>query len=280
MGSRLSRRARGVRLDGARVLVTGASSGIGRALAVELAGHGARLAVVARREEKLRELADGIGAAGCPVPLVLPADLSERGVAAGLASAVLEGLGGIDVLVNNAGVGTVEAQARLGDGAEVRAAFETNFWAPVALTAALLPSMLQAGRGAIVNVTSTVQAVPLPFCGYYGAGKAALAQATRSLRHELRGTPVEVLEVVPGSTDTALRDIDLLPWRGAPPRVLPPVRPEAVATAIVRALRRGDRRLVYPATSLLPLELPVVGRLVAALGARRIDSAAALRGVV
>ncbi|MGI5162968.1 SDR family NAD(P)-dependent oxidoreductase [Spirillospora sp. CA-253888] len=272
-------RSRGVRLDGSRILVTGASSGIGRALAVALAERGARLAVTARREARLRELADLIGASGRPVPLVLPADLSERGAAAALAATALDGLGGVDVLVNNAGVGTVEAQARLGDADEVRAAFETNFWAPVALTAALLPSMLQAGRGTVVNVTSTVQAVPLPFLGYYAAGKAALAQATRSLRNELRETPVGVLEVVPGSTDTALRDTGLLPWRGTPPRVLPPVRPEAVAAATVRALRRGDRRLAYPATSLLPLELPVVGRLVAALGARRLDGAAMLRGI-
>ncbi|MFI6519209.1 SDR family NAD(P)-dependent oxidoreductase [Spirillospora sp. NPDC050679] len=273
-------RSRGVRLDGSRILVTGASSGIGRALAVALAERGARLAITARREERLQGLADGIGAAGHPVPLVLPADLSERGAAAALAATALNGLGGVDVLVNNAGVGTVGAQAPLGDADEVRAAFETNFWTPVALTAAVLPSMLRAGRGTVVNVTSTVQVVPLPFLGYYAAGKAALAQATRSLRHELRGTPVGVLEVVPGSTDTALRDIDLLPWRDAPPRVLPPVRPEAVAAATVRALRRGDRRLVYPATSLLPLEMPALGRLVAALGARRIDGSTALRETV
>ncbi|WP_235828586.1 SDR family NAD(P)-dependent oxidoreductase [Actinomadura rubteroloni] len=260
-------------LGGRRVVVTGASSGIGRALAIGLARRGARLAVTARREELLRELAAEITGAGGPAPEVLTADLSHPGVAADLAARCVAALGGVDVLINNAGVGSVGGLAVHADDAEARAWLETNFWSPLALTSALLPGMLDAGRGTIVNVTSTVQAVPLPLLGYYGATKAALAQATRSLRHELRHTPITVIEVVPGSTDTALRDIDHLPWRGGtPPRTFPPVRPEAVAAAITRALESGKDRVVHPSYSLLPLELPLIGRLVAALGARRIDT--------
>ncbi|MQY03541.1 SDR family NAD(P)-dependent oxidoreductase [Actinomadura macrotermitis] len=263
-------------LRGRRIVLTGASSGIGRALAVALARRGAELAVTARREPLLRELATEITGAGGPAPHILPADLSRPGAAAGLAAQARDALGGADILINNAGVPATGSVAAHGDDAEARAWFETNLWTPLALTAALLPALRAADRGVIVNVTSTLQAVPLPMAGYYGAAKSALAQATRSLRHELRDTRIQVVEVVPGSTDTALRDLDRLPWRsGRPPRTLPPTTPEAVAAAVVRALETGRARVVHPSYSRLPLELPAVGRLVAALAARRIDTAGA-----
>ncbi|MBO2449607.1 SDR family NAD(P)-dependent oxidoreductase [Actinomadura barringtoniae] len=247
-------------LRGSRILLTGASSGIGRALAIALAGHGARVAVSARREPELRKL---------PAEHVLPADLSIRGAAATLAERAAHAMGGIDILINNAGVSVIAPQSDLGDDDEARASFETNFWTPLALARAALPAM--PGNGTIVNVTSTVQSVPLPLLGYYAASKSALAQATRALRHELRHTDIRVLEIVPGSTDTPLRDIDLLPWRGGkPPRTFPPVPPESVAAATIKALRKNKQRMVHPAYSLAPLELPVIGRLVASIAARRI----------
>jgi uncharacterized protein len=147
----------------------------------------------------------------------------------------------------------------------------------LALIAVVLPSMLAAGAGTVVNVTSTVQAVPLPLLGYYAASKSALAQATRSLRLELAETPIKVVEVVPGSTDTALRDIDELPWKAGPPRTLPPVSPQSTAAAVVRGLERGARRVVYPSYSLVPLELPAIGRMIATLGGRRVDTRCALQ---
>jgi hypothetical protein len=98
---------------------------------------------------------------------------------------------------------------------------EINFWAPLALTSALAPGMREAGHGTVVNVTSTMQTVPVPFVGYYCASKAALAVATRSLRLELRDSGIHVLEVVPGSTDTPLRDLERLPWRNRPIAALP-----------------------------------------------------------
>ncbi len=184
--------------------------------------------------------------------------------------------GGIDVLVNNAGSSLTGAQTRIADSDAARSVFETNVWAPLALTAAVIPAMRAAGRGMIVNVTSTIQAVPIPLLGYYAASKSALAQATRSLRLELAGTPIRVLEVVPGGTDTALRDIDELPWKGTAPKTLPPISPEAMAAAMVRAISRGNNRLVHPAYSLLPVELPIVGRLVATLAGARVDTLGAL----
>jgi hypothetical protein len=83
-------------------------------------------------------------------------------------------------------------------------------------------------------------------------------------------------EVVPGATDTALRDIDELPWKTSPPKTLPPVSPQSSATAIVRGLKRGANRVVHPNYSLAPLELPALGGFIARFGARSVDTRGAL----
>jgi len=264
------------KLSGQRILVTGASSGIGRALAEQLAARGARLAIAARREPLLQELAAQIVAHGGAEPVVLSADLSQPGVASELAQTALNRLGRVDIVINNAGASLTGALSRFTDSEAARAIFETNLWSPLALGGALLPSMRAQGHGTIVNVTSTVQSVPLPLLGYYAASKSALAQATRSLRGELVGTGVRVLEVIPGGTDTALRDIDELPWKGTPPRTIPPTSADKVAAAIVRALQRRSDRVAYPPYVLLPIEVPAVGRFVAKVGGRKVDTASAL----
>lgn len=264
-------------LGGKRVVVTGASSGIGRALAGRLAGRGAVLVLAARREDLLVEVADEIANDGRARPTVIATDLSRPGAAEALGNDALAAFNGIvDVVINNAGANLTGPQSLLADSPPARAVFEVNLWSPLALAAAVVPAMNAANGGTIVNVTSTVQAVPLPLLGYYAASKAALAQATRSLRLELAETPIRVVEVIPGSTDTALRNIDELPWKAGPPPTLPPVSPESTADIIVRALQRGAERVVYPRYSLLPLEVPAVGRLVAAFGGRRVDTRSAL----
>lgn len=269
---------RGLDLDGARVLLTGASSGIGRALAVRLAAEGALLVVAARREELLHTLCDEIAAAGHQRPLPAPVDLSVPGAAELLAAATLDKFDRrIDLVINNAGASLIGAQTGIGDAATARAVYEVNFWSPLALTTALVPTMMARGKGTIVNVTSTMQAVPLPMLGYYGSSKSALAQATRALRLELAETPIRVVEVVPGATETAFRDIDELPWKTTPPKTLPPVSPQSSAAAIVRGLKRPAKRVVYPSYSLVPLEISAFGRLVARIGARRVDTTGARR---
>jgi short-subunit dehydrogenase len=267
-----------VDLENAQVLLTGASSGIGRALALALAEKGAVLVLAARRQELLDDVADEVAVAGHRRPVVVGTDLSKPGASAALAAQALAEFGGtVDIVINNAGASVTGAQALIADSDAARTLFEVNLWSPLALNAAVLPVMLDAGKGTIVNVTSTVQAVPMPLLGYYAASKAALAQATRSLRLELTNTPIRVMEVVPGSTDTPLRDIGELPWKAGPPPTLPPVSPTSTAAAIVAALERGANRLVYPAYSLIPLEVPAFGRLIAAVGGRRVDTHAALR---
>src|SRR5436305_1068286 len=146
-----------VQLREKRVLITGASSGIGWALAEAMAARGARLAVVARREERLRALAARIEAAGHVAPAIVVADLAQRGSAADVARQVTRALGDVDVLVNNAGGAVGGTQWRVGDGDEARDAFELNLWSPLALVAALVPRLRERGDGAVVNVTSLSQ---------------------------------------------------------------------------------------------------------------------------
>ena len=146
---------RGGRLEaGARVVLTGASSGIGAELARVFAARGARLAITARRRERLEALADELGE---PRALVFETDLSERGAAAELGREAEAALGGVDVLVNNAGGGVGGRIATVADRDEAREAFEVNYWSPLALVRALLPAMLERDAGMVVNVTSMAQ---------------------------------------------------------------------------------------------------------------------------
>ncbi|GAB09559.1 putative oxidoreductase [Gordonia araii NBRC 100433] len=229
-------------LDGRRILVTGASSGIGRALAVELANRGARLAVAARSTDKLEELAAQIHAE------VYPVDLSVRGAAAELA----ERVGPVDVLVNNAGAGLAAPVATVGDDENARAALELNYWSPLALVAALRPQ-------AIVNVTSLASVTPWPLSGGYAAAKAALSVATETLRMELPDTLV--IEVIPGPVDTPVQaEIRLIPGSARVLDRLPMGGAEVLARRIAKALERDRTRVVFPRIYYPALALPTVGR--------------------
>ena len=249
----------GINLDGVRVLLTGASSGIGRATAVRLAARGAHLAIAARRRELLESLADEIERDGYARPVVLVADLSRRGVAHELAAAAMGGLGVVDVLVNNAGGGVGGAQWAIGDGDAAREALEVNYWSPLALIHELVPPMRARGHGAVVNVSSLAQVTVWPGFGGYAATKAALASATRTLAMELHGSGVHVVEVIPGPVDTAVQgETRLIPGIA---RVLdrsPLGDPQVLAARVVRALERGDRRVVYPGNGRVALSVPLV----------------------
>jgi uncharacterized protein len=244
-------------LNGSYTLLTGASSGIGRALALQLARRDVRLAIVARRTELLESLADEIQSAGNPRPAVITADLSQRGAAAQLARQSVEALGRVDVLINNAGGGAGGSMWATGDGDPARDAFEVNYWSPLALIGALVPSMRERGRGAVVNVTSGAQVMTWPLFGAYSATKAALALGTQTLRMELEGSGVRVLEAIPGPVDTAVQgETRLIPGIDRMLTMSPLGTPEGCARAIVRALERGRSRVVYPRAQAPALVLP------------------------
>jgi len=250
-----------MRLADTNVLLTGASSGIGRELARVLAGRGARLAIAARRRDRLETLADELAATGHPRPAVFAADLSERGGAAALAEEATAALGHVDVLVNNAGGGVGGSQWSVGDDDAAREAFEVNYWSPLALTKALVPAMRERGRGAVVNVTSMAQVNTWPGFGAYGATKAALGLATETLRLELSGSPVHVLEAIPGPVDTAVQgETRLVPGIDRMLGRVPLGDAAEMARRIVTALERGRAHVIYPRRTAVAYHLPSVAR--------------------
>jgi uncharacterized protein len=258
-----------MRLNETRVLLTGASTGIGRQLARRLAEREAVLAIAARRAVLLEELADEIGEGEGHRPIALDVDLSSRGSAAELAAAARDALGRVDVLINNAGSNLHGCPSAVGDRDEARELFELNFWSPLALIRELVPEMRERGTGAVVNVTSLAVVAPFPAVGHYCSSKAALSLATQSLRLELRGTGVEVLEVLLGPIDTAgSRENRTLEGAERWLDSAKPGRPEKAAAAIARAIERGRRRLIYPRRMSPSYELPLFGRLYAAAVAR------------
>jgi short-subunit dehydrogenase len=268
----------GVEISGSRALVTGASSGIGRELAKELAARGVALAISARRRSLLEQLAQEISADGGAEPAVLAADLSQRGVARALAADAEAALGRIDVLVNNAGGGVGGRIATVGDRDEAREAFETNYWSPLALINAMVPAMADRGRGAVVNVTSMAQVSTWPGFGAYAATKAALAVATETLAMELGDSGLHVMEVVPGPVDTAVQgETRLAPGIERMLDRTPLGDPAVLARLIVRALERGKSRVIYPRRARLAYMAPTLvrwdTRRLAARTAREVDPA-------
>jgi short-subunit dehydrogenase len=268
-----------VEISGSRILVTGASSGIGRQLAKELAARGAVLAISARRGELLEALAEEIGPGGAAAPVVLEADLSRRGAAELLASEAESALGRIDVLVNNAGGGVGGMIATVGDRDEAREAFEINYWSPLALINALVPKMMERGRGAVVNVTSMAQVGTWPGFGAYAATKAALAVATETLAMELSESGVHVMEVAPGPVDTAVQgETRLAPGIERMLERTPLGDPAVLASLISRDLERGRARVIYPRRARLGYLLPGLVRRdirrLAARAAKELDPAA------
>ena len=183
------------------VWITGASSGIGEALALELAKRDATLVLTARRAVRLEALRSK-----CPDPdrvHVLCADLLDEGSWTRLAEEAQAAAGPIDVLVNNAGI-TQRAPAQDTDLADARRLMELNYFAPIALTNAVLPSMLARGTGRIVVVSSVAGYVGTPLRSSYAASKHAVRGYFDSLRAELHSTGVGVTVVCPGYIRTEI----------------------------------------------------------------------------
>jgi NAD(P)-dependent dehydrogenase (short-subunit alcohol dehydrogenase family) len=193
---------------GKTALITGGGRGIGRAIALGLGGAGARVILLARTEEQLEETRALLREQGVPVGRisVLPADLADEEDRGRAAAAALTA-GRVDILVNNAA--TVDPLGPTGGiaAADLRLAFEVNVVAPAALTAAVLPGMLDAGWGRVVNVSSGIVANPAGMIrgNAYATTKAALEAHTVNLAAELRGTGVTVNTYRPGGVDTAMQ---------------------------------------------------------------------------
>ena len=230
---------------GQRVVVTGASSGIGAEAAVEAARAGATVCLVARRADRLDEVL-----ARCrehvPWCQSVVADLAKLALIDDVAAEVTEVLGGgVDVLINNAGVPKRRGVRDLSP-ADVEEVMAMNYFSPVRLTLALLPGMLERDHGDIVNVSSMGVHMVAYRVGAYSASKAALEMFTEALHVELAGTGVRAHLFVPGTTLTEFST----PKEGNDPPF--PLDPSTAATAeevgreLIAAL--GEERLVTYAT--------------------------------
>jgi NAD(P)-dependent dehydrogenase (short-subunit alcohol dehydrogenase family) len=191
-------------LTGRTALVTGASRGIGRAIAVALDRAGARVAVSARSADELRDLAGELQ----HQPVVLTADLARPESPGELGAAALEALGGLDVLVNNAGVGRRKDSHTL-TGEDIDWMLAVNVRAPLLLCAAVLPAMVARGRGSIVNITSVSGVVGAPRRAAYAATKGGMDAATRALAMEYGPHGVRVNAVAPGVVRTDMWHTEL-----------------------------------------------------------------------
>jgi short-subunit dehydrogenase len=187
---------------GTRVLVTGGSSGIGAGLAEALAARGATVGIVARREDRLAEVLDRCQA-HAPDSRMWVVDLADPDAVDQLARDVVEELGGVDLLVNNAGIPKRRHVSAL-DMATVEAVMAINYLSPVRLTLALLPQMLARGSGRIVNIASVAAPLSSPGESAYDASKAALAVFSEAMAVDLWDSGVSVTVVYPGVVDTEL----------------------------------------------------------------------------
>jgi short-subunit dehydrogenase len=179
-----------------RVLVTGASSGLGREMARQLGGRGWRVAVTGRREEQLLETARRAEQAGGQC-LPLPGSVTEPEVVARHYAAIRERWGGLDWAILNAGVGD-SVDARRFSAERYHHVFATNVGGAVNWLAAVLPGMIEAGSGTVAGISSLAAWRGLPGAGAYSASKAALATLLESTRVDLRGSGVDVVIVFPG----------------------------------------------------------------------------------
>jgi len=229
--------------EGLNALVTGASSGIGRLLALRMAAAGARVALVARREPELEELAEEIRADGGEA-VTLVCDVGDREQALATAARAVDTLGSIDVLVNNAGFGH-HRRFLDWDLEDMERLMQVNFLGTLYFTKALLPAMVERGKGWLVFIASAAGRIAPADETAYAASKHAMVGLAGSLSLEVEDAGVHVLTVYPGAIRTPFFDDEALAR-------LPTVarrqmaEPEDLVEAIMDALARGKRELTFP----------------------------------
>jgi short-subunit dehydrogenase len=240
-------------LTGRTALVTGASRGLGRHIAGALASEGMDVVLAARSAGPLRELAAALeGACGVRATAV-PADLTVRGEVEELARSAEDEQGGVDVLVNNAGV-TNSWPYHLRNPEEIGRGVELNLLAPMLLARRLLPGMVERGRGHVVNMASLAGKAGPPYEAVYGATKAGLIGFTQSLRREYHDTDVGASAICPGYVRGTGMYADGVEETGveAPKRV-GRTTPDDVARAVVRAVREDVPEILVNSTPVRPM---------------------------
>jgi len=218
-----------------RVVITGASSGIGRALAAEYARHGATLGLIARREQLLQDFAAGLKVRSALYAL----DVRD---AAGMARAgedFCARFGNPDVVIASAGVSAGTSTERSADRAVFQEILDVNVMGMVNTFGPFLPALRAAGAGTLVGIASVAGFRGIPGSGAYSGSKAAAIAYLESLRVELRGSGISVVTISPGYIDTSMT-------RGNPYRMPFMLPAHVAATRIVRAIARRRRHVVIP----------------------------------
>ena len=229
--------------SGLTALVTGASSGIGRVLAMRLAKAGARVALVARREAELEALAGEIREQSGEA-LVLPCDVADSGQVAKAAEQALAAFGAVDILVNNAGYG---GQSRFLDWdiEDFERLMQVNYFGTVYFTKALLPRMVERKKGWLIFLSSVSGRIVSPEKTAYAATKFAMTGLAEGISLEVEPAGVHVLTVYPGVVDTPFHTAQML--ADMPPKTKDSmVDPEGLVDAVFEALAKGKREVTYP----------------------------------
>jgi NADP-dependent 3-hydroxy acid dehydrogenase YdfG len=228
-------------LSGKTVLVTGASSGIGRATALAFAREGAKVAVCARREERLKEIEQELSKAGAAAVLTFVLDVTRRASVEQTLESLPAGWRAIDVLVNNAGLSRGLTKVYEDDPQNWEEMIDTNVKGLLYVTRAVVPGMVERGRGHIISLGSTASYMTYANGAVYCATKAAEKSISEGLKIDLMGTPVRVTSIDPGMVETEFSEVR---FRGDKERAekvyqnITPLTPEDVADAIVWAASR------------------------------------------
>ncbi len=241
-----------------RVVITGASSGIGAALARRYAGAQTTLALIARRADELARLAGSLAGTTVTYPL----DVADTAALERAAQDFVARFGAPDVVIAAAGVSVGTHGDKLADVAKLRRVLEVNTTGLAAALAAFAPAMRAAGAGTLVGIASVAGLRGIPGAGAYSASKAAAIAWLESLRTELAGSGVAVVTICPGYVDTPLTRVN--PYRM--PFLL---RPDDAARQIVRAIAARRRFAV------IPWQMALIGRLLRMLPAPIYDRLAA-----
>jgi len=231
----------GTKLNGRVVFITGASAGIGAACAFAFAAEGARLLLAARRVERLEMMQARLMKAGAKDVLMLALDVRERATVERAIAALPGKWGAIDVLVNNAGLSRGLDKLYAGKVSDWEEMIDTNVKGLLYVTRAVVPGMVERGRGHVISLGSTAGEIAYPNGAVYCGTKAAEKLINDGLREDLLGTPVRVTSVDPGMVET---DFSKVRFHGDEARAakvyqgLTPLTPEDVADAIVWAATR------------------------------------------
>lgn len=240
------------------IAVTGASSGIGKAIAEKFDAPGNKISLIARRLSLLDELGKQIQCENQSIK----ADLSDYDQCLDWISFAEQSFGPIDVLVNNAGVSYLEPIQQI-DRERSDKLLQVNVRTPILATQQVLPGMLERQSGCIINIASNAAFSPAPYFAHYCASKAALGSFSESLRMELKGTGVQVLTVYPGPIETAMADRNwgMLENPTYAKWVSPMGKADVLAEKILRAVGTRKKKIIYPAFYALNWHVPILGRI-------------------